>query len=447
MKTKIFFLGCMFLSLICGPLLVYAQEGDDSEPGKVNLKLEFGASVVSVDNDGVFDSLTDAGFDEDESGISIGYDRELFGGAASLKFSAETLRMLDGEIGDMFGDGPLSLDELYVWVKPFGEHFKFTGGVFENTDGVADYTDDIDIFGMGVFIFGEGGAPFSEPEAVTNSALTNGFLTDAVFGPLTVQFLLAPNYSKESASGLANGLLVEPVNAAGGSLPDIDADKRFFRYGGRVSADIGVGTVSALFKTFQWPIEIMNTAEILETGSPASFPGSSVNFMTFGAYADITAVENLGISLGYTGFAPVIDDSDYNSVLWSGIDLRAAWTGIEGLSISTHHNFSFASGVEDDWMGSLDDGDTFFTLFNAIGATKELTEIFSVNAEIANVFSKTDSGGDEIKHEGFSVGAKLITKVTENAEFKAGLALDMEKTGDEDAVLVFSIPIGIAISF
>jgi YgiT-type zinc finger domain-containing protein len=394
-----------------------------------------------------------AGFGEDnESTLSFSYESELYGGVASLGFSPETLRILDGEIGDIFGDGPLSIDELYAWVKPFGPNFKFTGGLFENTDGIADYTDDIDIYGMGVFIYGEGG-PFSEPESVTNTALSNGFLTDAIFGPVTVQFLLAPNYNKKSASAFVNNLLIDPMNAAAGAVvfQPVDADKRFFRLGGRVSADIGVGTVSALFKTFQWPMELINAAQLLE-GAMGTYPGSLLNFMSFGAYADITAIENLGISVGYTGYIPLIDDSDYESVLYSGIDLRATWTGISGLSLSTHNNISFATGVKDDWLGILGDGDSFLTLFNAVGATKELTEKFSVNGEIANVFSKTDRSNSssalgEIEHEGFKAGVKLIAKATENAEFKVGLKVNVEKNKDEDTATVFSVPIGITVSF
>jgi hypothetical protein len=442
------FLGIMAFAMT--NVFLFAQDG---EPGKASLTLDFSASAVSVNNDGDFDSFTDAGFgDDSESTLGFSYENEFFGGTASFAFSPETLRILDGEIGDIFGGGPLSIDELYAWVKPFGPNVTFTGGIFENTDGLADYTDDTDIYEMGVFSIGEEG-PFVEPGEITNPALTNGFLAGAVFGPLTVQLLLAPNYSEQSASDLINGTVVDPVNEAAGVqvLQPVDTDKRFFRLGGRVSADIGVGTVSALFKTFQWPMEIVNTAEALETGTVGTYPGSALNFITFGAYADITAVENLGVSVGYTGYTPALDDSDYGNILYSGIDLRATWTGIPGLSLSTHNNISFAAGVKDDWLGVLGDGDSFVTLFNAVGVTKELTEKFSVNGEIANVFSKTDRGSgsalEKIEYDAFEVGVKLITKVTENVEFKAGLKISTEKNRDEDAVTVFSVPIGILVSY
>jgi hypothetical protein len=431
---------------------LFAQEESPSPADKVSFSLEFDASILSADSEGVVDSMTDSGFNEDETKIGLAYEDELWGASAALKFGNENLRFLSGGIGEMFAGFPLVLDELYGWVKPFGEHFKFTGGIFENTDGVADYTGDIDDFAMGVFIPGEGGEYFTDPNSTdeTNAALTNGFLTDVIFGPVTVQLLLAPNYSKESTTEWVNELL-EPYNL------EIDSEERFFRIGGRVIVDAGVGTFSALFRTFQWPISVVNVSGKLEDpqAPDLDFPGTKVNWTSFGAYFDFTAVENLGVSLGYTGMLPSIDDSDYENILYSGIDLRAAWTGIEGLSLSTHNNISFAKGEEKDWSGMLGKDASFLTLYNAVGATKELTEKFSVNAEIANVFSKTDDGDSgELKFENFVVGAKLITKITENVEFDAGLEVGFENAalsggfGDADEKLtIFSIPVGIIISF
>jgi hypothetical protein len=336
-------------------------------------------------------------------------------------------------------------------VKPFGEHFKFTGGIFENNDGVADYTDDIDDFAMGVFIGGEDDDPFSEPEEITNTKLTSGFLAEASFGPVTAQLLLAPNYSKESAAVMFSDFLgIDP--------PAWDElSGRFFRIGGRIIGDIpNIGTVSAMIKAFQYPVEVLDIMEKAERDIPLDDPplfgGSKADFMTFGAYFDLTAIENLGVSLGYTGFLPYSDADGVDSILWNGIDLRAMYTGIEGLSLSTHHNISFAFGAEHEWMGMLGKDCTFFNLYNAIGGTKELTEKFSVNAEIGNVLSMTDYGdADKVTVDNFFVKAKLITKVSENAEFNVGLVFDLEtRSGTEDSdylAAVFSIPVGIKVSF
>jgi hypothetical protein len=450
-KNRCIVLCLMAVVLLGAPL--FGQTGE-SLADKVNLSLEFNASVVSANSEGVVDSMADSGFNEDESKIGVGYEGEWWGGTASFKFANEALRILNNELGERFAGSPFSIDELYAWVKPFGEHFKFTGGIFENTDGVTDYTDDIDDFPMGFFMWGdvrdpfaEDGHPFREPGENSNVALVNGFLAETTFGPITAQLLLAPNYSDESGSAMMSEL----VSQVAGSQVVLDAEARFFRIGGRIIGNIeGIGTVSALFKTFQWPVPIMSAAE------QTPYPGTVANFHTFGAYFDITAIEKLGISLGYTGFLPYCDAEDVDNILWHGIDLRSTWTGIDRLSLSTHNNISFAKGAKNDWIKIIpSDDSSYFTLYNAIGATKELTERFSINAEIANVLSVTDNGNaGKIEFDEFVAGAKLITHITENAEFDVGLSVSVAKTttsgnyGEADeTVTTFSIPVGIKVNF
>jgi hypothetical protein len=450
MKGKCSVLCLMAVVLFGAPL--FGQTGE-SLADKVSFELEFNASVLSLDSEGVVDSMTDSGFNDSGTKIGLAYEDELWGGSASLKFGDENLRFLSGEIGEMFAGSPLSLDELYGWVKPFGEHFKFTGGIFENKDGIADYTDDIDDFAMGVFFPGEDGEPFEEPSEMSNTALVNGFLTDAVFGPVTVQFLLAPNYSKESASALGSDL----ISIMAQSPMAVDSEARFFRFGGRIIADVGVGTVSALFKTFQWPAAIENGVWLALTGDPnVPYDGTKQSYPLFGAYFDLTAVENLGVSLGYSGFLLATDSSTFDDILFNGIDLRATWTGIEGLSLSTHNNVSFAKGTEKlNTAGLVGTDSSFLFLYNALGATKELTDRFSVNAVISNVLAKTDlDAAGKSTADTFGVSAKFIAKVTEHAEFNAGLNVEFLNTalsgalGDaDDGLTIFSIPVGISVNF
>jgi hypothetical protein len=412
------------------------------EEAGLTLSVEFTGSLVSANSEGVVDSMADSGFDEDGTSIGVGYEAELWGAAASLKFANETLRILIAEGADMIPGSPLSIDELYAWIRPFGSYFKFTGGIFENTDGVADYADDLDDFSLGVFFLGEDGGAFTEPEANTNAALVSGFLAGATLGPLTLQLQLAPNFSKESGSELVDGFL----DAIGQSaLTPTSNTARLFRIGGRVIADLGFGSVSALFKTFQMPVNVVNLLQMSGT------LGDKQNYSTFGTYLDLRAIENLGLSLGYTGFLASTDADGTDSSFWSGIDLRAAWTGIEGLSISSHNNISFAKGSANDMMGL--DGN-FFSLYTAVGVTKELTERFSLNAQIGNIFSNTDINGDQFKEDTFWVEPKFIASVGEHAEFSAGVRLEVTKTlqsgafgNVDDAVTTFSVPVGITISF
>jgi hypothetical protein len=384
---------------------------------------------------------------------------------ASLGFGPQTYSHIGSEFAGMLGEKLFSLDELYVWIKPFGSNFKFTGGLFENTDGIGDYTDDIDNFGMGIFVVAEhAGPPFGEPAAETDVTLANGFLAEAIFAPVTVQLLFGPNFSKKSGSQL--------LSTAFSSL--VDANSRYFHAGGRIIADIGVGTVSALFKTSYLPISIFNVnvqmainalnQMIQAAGGSADtytwtpYEGTSMNALTFGGYADITAVENLGLSLGYTGYVMHSDANDIDNVLWNGIDLRAQYTGIPGLSISTHNNISFAKGAEKEWLGLLKgDGGSFFSLYNAVGLTKELTEKLSINAEIGNVYVKMNSerspemlalfGAGDVDYDNFWGQLKFIVSPAENAEFSVGLRFDGTKQDEEDLASVFSVPVGITVSF
>jgi hypothetical protein len=228
-------------------------------------------------------------------------------------------------------------------------------------------------------------------------------------------------------------------------------EARLYRIGGRLIADIGVGTVSGLFKSYSIPT----------LGYFGPSDGTAINILTFGAYADITAVENLGISLGYTGMVSASDGSGEGAKtpLWSGIDLRATWTGIEGLSISTHNNISFAKG-QDYWIPRNEDSALFFSLYNAVGVTKEITEKFSVNVEIGNILSTTnytfdyDTDGDyapdttrpETDYDNFWAGVKLISRLAEDTEFTVGVKINYEKTGDE-TMTTFSVPVGLKVSF
>jgi hypothetical protein len=426
-----------------------AQEKSGETADKVSVTLEFGASLLAADSEGVVDSMTDAGFNEDETKLGFSYEDELWGASASLKFGNENLRIFFPVVADNYGS-PLSIDELYVWIKPFGEHFKFIGGVFENADGVADYTDDLDDFRLGVFRGGAGGV--EEPHEITTAAVwANGFLTSATFGPIIAQFMLAPNYSKESATEWSNSLANSyGLNQTPGWQP-IDAGERLFRFGGRIIGAIeGFGTISALYKMFQWPMEAVNVFDPPLAGGD----GAKAIYHTFGTYINVTAVESLGVSAGYTGYMAYNDASGVDNILWSGIDLRVMWTGLENVSLSSHNNISFAKGTKNEWSQVRGDGSSFFNLYNAIGATVTLSDRFSVNIQIGNIFSNIDIDAGKSEEDTFWLEPKFIAAIGENAEFSAGLRLDLTKTATsgnygeaDETVTTFSVPVGIKVSF
>ena len=448
-------LGVMVIAMT--NVFIFAQ---DEGGGKASLTLDFGASALSVNNDGDVDSFTDAGFGEDnESTLGFSYEREFFGGVASLGFGPQTVGFTDSELAEIMNERLFFIDELYVWGKPFGPNFKFTAGFFENTDGIGDYTDDIDNFGMGVFLVGQGGAAFTEPELTANVALTNGFLSEAVFGPITAQLLLGPNFNTKGASKFYTSYAGLPAT--------FEASSRYFNIGGRIIADLSMGTLSLLFKDLCMPMSVFDTAVsmVIDALNAAGgtytwtpYAGTAINFTTFGAYADIAVIKNFALSLGYTGYMTLSDADDVDNILWNGIDLRAKWTGIPGLSISAHNNISFTKGTAKEWVGWMRGDDSyFFSLYNAIGLTKELTEKFSLNAEIGNIIAKMKAdrspeasimyGTGEVDHDTFWGQVKFITSITEDFEFTVGLRFEGTKEGDKDLMSVFSVPIGITASF
>jgi hypothetical protein len=440
-------------------VFLFAQDGGG---GKNSLALDFSASAISVNTDGDIDSFTDSGFGEDnESTLSFSYERELFGGVASLGFGPQTVGFTDNELAEIINERLFFIDELYVWGKPFGQNFKFTAGFFENTDGIGDYTDDLGNFGMGVFLVGQGGAAFTGPELTASVALTNGFLTEAIFGPITAQLLLGPNFNTKSASKF--------YTSYAGLPSTFEAGSRYFNIGGKIIADLGVGTLSFLFKDLCMPMNVFDTAvsmtiDAINTAMGSNiytwtpYAGTAMNFTTFGAYADITVIKNLAISFGYTGFMTLSNADDVDNILWNGIDLRAQYTGISNLSISTHNNISFAKGAAKEWVGWMrGDDSSFFSLYNAIGLTRELTEKFSLNAEIGNIFVKMRAerspeasviyGIGEVDHDTFWGQVKFIAGITENFEFTAGVRAEGTKEGKNDLMAVLSVPVGMTVSF
>jgi len=85
-----------------------------------------------------------------------------------------------------------------------------------------------------------------------------------------------------------------------------------------------------------------------------------------GAYVGINGIENLALSVGYTvhfnayeGGGFLCDDGDYaqskavtyNSPIYSGIDLRLGYSGIDKIGLKFNNNLSFA-GVKGDKVGT-----------------------------------------------------------------------------------------------
>ncbi|MDR1466315.1 MAG: hypothetical protein LBI40_01675 [Treponema sp.] len=419
--------------------------------GEFSVTLEFSASALEVENSADatnVDSFADSAFDDSE--LSFSYESEKFGGVVTIGLPDANSHFIAPKDDDLITLAAFS--ELYGWVKPFGDVLKFTAGIFKNTDGIADYTDDIDDFDVGVFIIGdkgEGETHFVEPSRYSNAALADGFLTDLYFGPAVIQLLFGPTIGEGHIADFFTNIS--------------EAKAAQYRIGARGFVEVeNVGTFALMFKTFQQPKSVLeqdfkdaNDGTSSDAQDADSLPGDFMNRHNFGAYIDITAIENFGIMLGYTGFIFANSDPNVNSPLFHGVDLRATWTGVEGLGISTHNNVSFVSGATDEWdkNNEIGDGNSFLNLYNAVGATKTLTDTLSINAQIGNILSKiiADAQENALTRDEFWAEAKLIASVTENAQFKAGLKLTIVNDdvfgSDATTNTIFSIPVGVNVSF
>jgi hypothetical protein len=395
--------------------------------------VDFTASLLKVrtdktdagTGDPVVDSLADGDFTDSE--ITLGYEGENYGAKMVLGFAENDPATLAPEIA-------LEWDEIYAWIQPL-PRLKFTAGLFDNKEGINFQDSDIDDCEMGVFFLTSDGENnhLVDPTAEngTNSVyLSNGLLTGLTLGPVTMQLLLGVN--------------VDPRTYYPGLTKD---DPRFIStYGIRgILPTPGVGTFVAQYKLDQ---------------APDSFDGTTIETLslhTFGFYGDLTPAENLAVTVGYTGFSPVRSLSSVDNDLWSGIDLRAVFTGFDRLSLSTHNNISFAKGSTNGWY--LGSGISFLNLYDVVGGTYGVSDHLSLIANLGNLYTRLEAKDQSGAYRNdFWCLVKGKYAVNENASFYAGLKLNLLTSGflgtdgspvasSKVTVTTFSIPVGITVSW
>jgi hypothetical protein len=360
------------------------------------------------------DSFATSTFDDSE--IKFSYDGETYGGALTLGFEDSATPAFE-------------FDEVYGWIKPFGNVVKFTGGIFDNNDGINLYDDVIDDYDMGIFGFKSrflDGAD-GTPEGNTSIFLSNGFLTDLSFGAFTLQLLLGPN------------LDARQVNA-----PSSDDPRYLINYGVRFYTPVkGFGTIAAQYKLSQTPFT--------ESSAIVAYAEH-----TFGIYADITAADNLGLTIGYTGLLPTLDVSGAKNSLVNGIDLRGVFTGISGVAIHTHNNLTFAKGSNKDAV--IGDRSVFF-LYDAIALDIDLGNGLSLIPEINYKHQEiTENNVSGEFFDSYGVKADFKKTVNDHASIKCGLAFGLESGGSLDSngkkvgdsvttTAQFSVPVGMTIKW
>ena len=142
--------------------------------------------------------------------------------------------------------------------------------------------------------------------------------------------------------------------------------------------------------------------------------GSGFTSHSFGLYANVLNVPKLGMGLGYSGYIMTYQDDKNtnkattketitkNGPLYSGIDLRLQYTGLEKITITSINNISFASAVPSKnnaiSMGvlgaNLDNytADAWLALYNALGFDFAFSDRFSASVQVANRYGLITTG-------------------------------------------------------
>jgi len=143
-------------------------------------------------------------------------------------------------------------------------------------------------------------------------------------------------------------------------------------------------------------------------------PSGSWNNL-IGAYVQIKAIENLFLSLGYTvnfnafeAGAFICSDADftqskkvtYNSPIYSGIDLRLGFNGIDKVGIKFNNNISFA-GVKGDKLAKDPEGEATYGAAHGYVYKDTINLLFNEDFKDARVY------GDGLSQDYFHWDSRL----------------------------------------
>jgi hypothetical protein len=210
---------------------------------------------------------------------------------------------------------------------------------------------------------------------------------------------------------------------------------------------------------------------------------------SFGLYAGISVMKDLALGVGYSGYVRTHENATNNNKyiypLFSGIDLRLKFTGVDKLSLIFNNNISFAGTTGDDDDATLIVGLNNLKSGQDIGGKganggKELTESSFFMANMLGIFYKVTDDltgsfqvGNKLTTYNETDGRESTTKKTDSvtdqlwvaagAEFTLGsnvllgaaLRLDVDSTSKKvtdtaetnGGLLTFGIPLRIKVQF
>ena len=312
---------------------------------------------------------------------------------------------------------------------------------------------------------------FTAPGTSSDSDSLNGFMLNFDFD--VVQFQLA-------STGVGNDWFVAGNamdNSGDNGTPDNPSDDvaprrnhKDFNFGARVAVPLeGIANFYGWYKLNYFGDEVVQQNDDNELAWVADYKAAH----NFGIYADIVAVENLGIVIGYNGF--MADASKVNTTLpsvytelvegvpetwanfsefgggakdralFNGIDLRVQYM-LGNLGLALHNNITFAGLLDKDTVPDGFDASTTWIYDKVnLGVSYKVNDTFTAYLELGNQLSVTtakasgdgmDMSATHIK-DSIQIYPRVQINITENALIKTGLSMNFDVVNSESSELTF----------
>ena len=437
------------------------------------------------DGDGTFDLFTpnDHWGQANELRFSLSYTKEYFG--AYVRLNADNLIQTGGDM--IVGDGTFNLNRIFSGDAINIDEWFFRGTVGRftafagNTDdrGVTDPFQNFEDIAIGLINYDSFGV--MTPGAINGEEFSLGFFG----GPNdTNNFNKSQEISgvfgqrDQSYFSISANFAPFTIQAALdiGDNSGIDASRARFRANGgfRVSGEKIADMVSfdAIYK-FKGGDDTTNSNDDPD--------GQGVSVHSFGVYANLFVVDNLGIGLGYTGLVRGYEDASSSTKqagpYFNGIDLRFQFTGVDRFRFTLNNNISFSivngdtpsdrivygllgegSQAEPNILGN-NVSESWFSLYNALGVDYSLTEALTLSAQLANalgIYNRDDDGSEsEVIGNTFVAGIFASYAFNSNVTLQGGLRFGVLSTtteyngnaGGDSGEFRFAIPIRLRIVY
>ncbi|MDR1100172.1 MAG: hypothetical protein LBL28_06785 [Treponema sp.] len=454
----------------------FAEKGSPGEPGRTYL--------FAGDNTLTFFNMKKEMFDASNLFVKFGYANDNFGGLLRFALNARTL----DDPGSL--SAPDLIDLYYAWAK-IG-FFKLWIGRDEYR-GVIDRFQNFDDF---LTAKNDGFGPViarydyltSRTLTLTGSDATN-LGKDILGGGSTV--LLGEFTRKPVTVSFAANNLFSQIGGkvSGESYYEAGYTDTGAAFGARIEAAglFNILDLAAVYK-FQHSARYYDeqALQYLQGGQALFEPGMGLDHHLFGVFATakVPAIA-LGISGAYSGYVRAHQKTDaaswggwtsYTYPFWHGIDLRAVYTGVSGLSLTLNNNVSFAAvkgdadpasfvtGFWENSSGAQDVGSNqeqnALVIYNAFAAAYRPTGVLTLKAQAAGRFARIQyiynsnktRVADSLVSWGFYLGADW--QINSNLGIRGGFDIrlnnclhDELNNSSKAGVFEWGIPLGLCIKF